>query len=452
VRCWPVSPSIFVSRSSPVVGSGSSTRAGCTASVQATAVTVEPIIDNRTRVDNSATKRRGLSRRSARINPPITAHRISPSPRASIDAAHAFAGSAGGGVGETADSACVAAIAEALERYAANVGHLPTVAWGDQPAGATTFGFDELTLHATEQRASPLLADIGYGSTPRLIEMWNLHDDTSAFVPAVLAGLMTEYGTLSTSSGLAASFSLPHALLRAVEELIERDAFMTTWLHQLPGREVPVTPVAADLGRLGGWVRAFDLTQAWSPHPVAAVLGMVPLAGIPRFSMGLACRSTWADAVVKAEQECLQGTVFAGYEIRQHPDHASLEPDDVIDFDRHAVFYTARPERFDRLPIFRSSPASPPASAPPGTPAEQLRGLVTALHDAGVDLLARELTTIDLHQIGLRVVRVVAPQLTPIHHDHRAPFLGGTTSDRLWRYPDLEPVGPFPSPHPHPLG
>ncbi|NNE12875.1 MAG: hypothetical protein HKN41_11605, partial [Ilumatobacter sp.] len=63
----------------------------------------------------------------------------------------------------------------------------------------------------------------------------------------------------------------------------------------------------------------------------------------------------------------------------------------------------------------------------------------------------RELTTVDCNQLGLRVVRVVAPALTPLHHDHRWPFLGGTTPDVKRRYPDLEP-GEFPSPFPHGLG
>lgn len=364
----------------------------------------------------------------------------------------AASGSAGGGVGDTPELARVAAIAEALERYAASVVDIPTSAWhmiGPQHR----LGFDDFTLHTTEQQADPLLATVGYGSHPQLAEMWRLSDGRATHVPAALVGLTTDHGTMSTSSGLAAGFSLEQAMLRGVEELIERDAFMSTWLHQIPGRDVAFEPQATDVAEMGGWLRAYDLTPAWSPHPVAAVLGMVPLEGEPRCSMGLACRGRWTDAVIKAEQECLQGTVFAGYEVRREPRHRQLEPHEVSDFDRHAVYYSARPERFNPLPIFRGTATAPPAGVPAGTSvSEQLRGLVAVLADAGIDIYGRELTTIDLHQIGLRVVRVLAPSLTPIHHDHRLPFLGGTTADRAWRYPDLEPLGTFPSPYPHPLG
>lgn len=358
--------------------------------------------------------------------------------------------SAGGGVGLTVEQAEIAALAEALERYAANVVEIPVVPW-DQAGETRRLGFDDFTLHTAEQRRSLLLAGVGYDDHPDLVQVWSLADGTEWAVPAALVGLGTEHGTLATSSGLAAAFSLDEALLRAVQELVERDAFMATWLHQLPGRNVPFEPVAGDVtDELGGWLQAFDLTQRWSPHPVAAVFGMVPLEGRPRFSLGLACRSSWAEAVRKAELECLQGTVFAGFEMARHPELVGLVPDDVTDFDRHAAYYTARPDEVACLPLLQSIPSPEPEA--PSSDETELATLVAALADAGIQLLGRELTTIDLHQIGLRVVRVLSPQLTPIHHDHRAPFLGGTTADRAWRYPDLRGVGTYPSPHPHPLG
>ena len=359
--------------------------------------------------------------------------------------------SAGGGVGTTLEQAEAAAIAEALERYAANVVELPTVAWAGAPA-ERRLGFDDFTLHSSRQQNDRLLADVGYGAAPSLTPVWRLADNRPAFVPSALVGLAPTYGALSTSSGLAAAFSPELALLRAAQELIERDAFMSTWLHQLPGREVTYAPVADVRDEFGGWLRAFDLTPAWSPHVVAAVLGVAPLEGHPRFSIGLACRRTWADAVAKAELECLQGTVFAGHHLARHPELVGLAPEAVTDFDRHAVFYTASPDRVAGIPILASKPWPEPVAAVAGDAAAELSNLVRHLAEAGIDLYYRELTTVDLRQIGLRVVRVLAPSLTPIHHDHRLPFLGGTTADRNWRYPDLEPLGPFPSPHPHPLG
>jgi len=71
-----------------------------------------------------------------------------------------------------------------------------------------------------------------------------------------------------------------------------------------------------------------------------------------------------------------------------------------------------------------------------------------------VRLLYREVTTVDCNQLGLRVVRVLSPNLAPLHHNHRWPYLGGRTPDVGWRYADAadRAAGPFPSPHPHALG
>ena len=126
----------------------------------------------------------------------------------------------------------------------------------------------------------------------------------------------------------------------------------------------------------------------------------------------------------------------------------------VTGFDEHAVFYTARPELWTGLPIHtRARAASPPTDAEGGTWPDQLAGLVKSLDAAGVRLAYRELTTVDVAQAGIRVARVQSPDLTPIHHDHRWPFLGGRSPDLGFRFPYANaPAGSFPSPHPHALG
>jgi ribosomal protein S12 methylthiotransferase accessory factor len=74
------------------------------------------------------------------------------------------------------------------------------------------------------------------------------------------------------------------------------------------------------------------------------------------------------------------------------------------------------------------------------------------LHDKGLRLAYREITTPELAAVGLRAVRVLSPDLTPLHADHRKPHLGGTTKDLAMRYPWARPTGLFPNRHPHPLG
>lgn len=66
-----------------------------------------------------------------------------------------------------------------------------------------------------------------------------------AFDPAYRARLLTH----ANSSGCASGLSIEDAVLRAVLELVERDAFMRHWFAQRPGRAVAV-------GTLPGWANA----------------------------------------------------------------------------------------------------------------------------------------------------------------------------------------------------
>jgi len=371
--------------------------------------------------------------------------------------------SAGGGVARDPALAATAAVAEALERWAASVAHLPLRRTADVEAGRR-LGLDAFSLHDDAQRARPDFPHArAYPDDPWLTEAFDLVTNEPVWVPAALVSLTDEHGALATSSGLAADPLVTRALLRATQELVERDAYVTTWLHQLGGREVAAPALESEVAPLGGEVRVFDCTPAYSPHPVALVTGTLPLAGAPRHSLGVACRATWDAAVERAYLEMLQGTVFVGHRLAAHPEVVGLPADAVRGFDEHALYYSANPGRWAEVPLLRHATTAPAPAPAPGTtdgpgdddPAGALHHLVTSLAAAGVRLAYRDLTSDDGHQIGLRVVRVLSPDLAPLHHDHRWPFLGGRTAEVAWRYPDAAARRggrSFPSPHPHALG
>jgi ribosomal protein S12 methylthiotransferase accessory factor len=285
-----------------------------------------------------------------------------------------------------------------------------------------------------------------------------LADNAEVWVPEALVGLGSRVQPAvlpSTSTGLAADPDRLRALLRAIEELLERDAFASAWLAGLRGRELALpAAIAAPVADRGGEVRAFDLTQAWNPHPVVVVCGQLPLAGLRRYALGAACRSDHARALEKAYLEWIQGTIFAGYYVNAHPGLRFASPADVRDFEHHGAYYAIRPHEWTELPLLAAdgAPRPLPAPAPASPPALELARLHAALAAVDVPLYYRELTTPDVAACGLTVVRALSPALTPLHGDERAPFLGGRARDVAWRWPGGRTVGPFPNPLPHPLG
>ena len=363
--------------------------------------------------------------------------------------------SAGGGVATSPAAARTAAVGEALERYAASTTTLPVVRADELPVTAQVLQASDFTLHSADQRAQPEYPYSHYAADGDqwYCEVYDVADNAETWVPAALVGLTNEFGAYATSSGLALHSDPWLALLRATEELIERDAFMTTWFHQLGGKLIEDKP--ADV-RLGGRLRVFDITPDYSPHPVAIVTGTLPLLGLERHSMGVACRPTWAEAVERAELECLQGITFVGQKLAREPELQQLTPATTRNFDDHAVYYAANPEQWEELPLHRFAVAAPaPEISNRGTSDEVLAQLASNLTDAGVRLFYRDLSTIDLVQLGLTGVRVLSPDLTPIHHDHQWPFLGGRAQDLAFRYADGEARSggrSYPSPFPHGLG
>ena len=355
-----------------------------------------------------------------------------------------------GGCAEDPDAAVDAAIGEALERYAALM-HPVT----DAPASCEVRGFEAFSLFSDAQRTAPDFPHSELLTSPcRLVEMQRLSDGRHIAAPAALVlfrpGLE---GGLATSSGLAAGESVVMATLRAVQELIERDALMCAWLHGLSGRHVQMDPRRTQpVARRGGSVALVDITPRHSAHPVALVGGGIPIQGRMRYSAGAACRATWAEAVQKAYLEWAQGLVYVGHRLRRGlPELRSAGA--VRTFEDHAIWYTVHPEQWGDLPMFRDGEErAAPADRPRPTRRAELWDLVEQAATHGVELLARELTTTDRRQAGVSVVRVLSPQLTPIHCDERWPYLGGRSRDVQWRYPNAVAATPFPSPFPHPLG
>lgn len=357
--------------------------------------------------------------------------------------------SAAGGVARQEPAARAAAIAEAIERSCSAQARLTLRTRGSLPP-QDRIDAEEFALFAPDQRCHPEFPHGRiYDDECPYVEVFALPDNAPRWVPQPFVTLQDPHRTgVPTSSGLAAGVTPSDALNRGVQELIERDALMVTWLHGLPGRAiVPPEAHAAEVERLGGQLWLFDLTPAYSPHPVAAVMGGIPKRGRWRYSLGVACREDWASAAEKAYLEWNQGVMFAGI-YGDYVDTSGLTDAAALrSFDEHAMFYTRNPQLWPDLPLLRQDGTlHPPPDAAPGT------GLAEALARAGLRVYYREITTIDAVQAGLHVVKALSPDLAMIYSHERWPFLHKVDAMLASRYPDRLGESAFPNRAPHPLG
>ncbi|NLR76428.1 YcaO-like family protein [Leeia aquatica] len=370
-----------------------------------------------------------------------------------------------GAVGYDAQTAMTAAIAEALERHAAALVRLPVRTRASLGVSDRVLDESAFAPYSEAQRQQPGFPWPLPRSTDDLFcSVYDLADNQTVWLPQEWVGLGPRQGEArlpSTSSGLAACSDAAEGpwlgLLRATQEVLERDALTCTWLNGLGGRQIPLPEsLQAQADQLGADVAAYDLTQAWNPHPVIAVAGGWPIQGRQRYAFGIACRHTRQEALDKAWLEWAQGLTFAAHMQRQHGKAPPPEPHALRRFDQHAAFYTLRPELWPRTALVRHrrlvSVPSERDTPPPLSTVSVLQQLRVQLAAAGIDLYYRELTTPDVAATGIRVMRVLAPQLSGLHADERAPFLGGRCRDVAWRYPGEVSHTAFPNPLPHPLG
>lgn len=390
------------------------------------------------------------------VNEPSAGEPELPVAATAVLASQAGTADFGSGKGLTAVEAMLGAVGEALERYSAAIcppGRRRRASLDELAGGA----FDPrwLGLYSPEQYASD-----GFPFAPfdpaRPID-WTRGRWCDSDEPVWLPALPTYFDFPAppeerfcqvTSNGLAAGSTLADAELRAVLEVVERDAFMMTWLRRLPARRIALDgldagsqEVVRQLGLCGCETRLY-LLDAGIDIPAVACVGLGDGVRWPGATVSLAAHLSPGRAVRRAIVE--QGHV-GPYVRRLMLDGAHRVPDraeavrTLVD---HALFYVP-PERRPAIP-FLADEAPPVALRDlPEPPEITMAECVRRLAAANVRAAVADVTSPDLAGGPFHVARALATHLQPIHFGHGLVQLGN---------PRLQPGGGAGlNPHPHPL-
>ncbi|HEY7345474.1 MAG TPA: YcaO-like family protein [Gaiella sp.] len=347
----------------------------------------------------------------------------------------------GSGAHPSPEQARAAAIGEALERYSAAL--VPTgriCITTARALGAAAVAPSRFGLFHAQQYAEP-----GFPFTPftpdtptSFVEGTALADGSAAALPAELVYLHPPpTGTrpigYATSSGLACGPSFGEAALAALLELVERDAVMVTWSNRL---SLPLLRWDGDR-RLETLDRRFfavtglrySVVDASALLDVPVALGVLhgPPASRAALAVGAGCAAHMSDAWLKALSEAFGVYRWLGLQRETEPSRPLPCREDVRTFDDHMLFYATH-ERARLASFLDASPArTSPDDARPlagNTPREQLGAVLERLEHHGVSAYAIDVTAPDVESLGLRVVRVLAPELCALDVAHSARFLG----------------------------
>ena len=354
------------------------------------------------------------------------------------------------GKGATEEDAMLGAVGEAVERYCASHPSMKGTRSAplSQLAGEAIPPTD-FVLYSATQYASRDFPYQPWKSQDELLwtQVKELGGDASPWVPAAFVYLNPpsdqpqDYLFTANSSGFAAGPDLDSAIRRAVLELLERDAFMVTWMNRLAAPEIDFAGVGGITGdirstyeRWGSEVRAFRLS---TDLPVSVVMVVVidQTGEGPAAMIGLGCEMNCLEALQKSLFEVCQLHELLR---RKHTEGAATRLNayaDVRTMAEHAAYFFRR-DHFHEFAFLlqhgRKVGINELPSPPPAAGEDDLKVLQSALASCGCRVFYHDLTTPDLERYPIRVARALVTELQPIHFGHGLERRGGR---RLYELP-----------------
>ena len=375
-----------------------------------------------------------------------------------------------GGMHVFLDNARAAALGEAVERYSAAYAPIEaTTLTTAAELGAAAVPPERFALFHARQLAWPRFPFVEFGADTRLrfVEGFALADGRPAFVPSQLVYLGGWFDDeerigLPTSSGLACGPTLEEAILAGLLELIERDAVMLVWKNALSlplldwTGDAELTATDRDVFAPTGLRYSVVDGSGFFGVPVAIAVVHGPPGERTALAMGAAAGATISVAWTKALSEAF--AVRRWLTLQTLIDEAPTEPDDVRTFDDHVLFY-GNEHAASRASFLDASGRRTPIQSIPRLEGETPRALIAALERRlaarGCSAYAVDVTSPDVVALGLRVARVVAPELCPLDVAHAVRSLGGSRLQRAAfeagvapRTFDFDDFNPLPHPFP----
>jgi ribosomal protein S12 methylthiotransferase accessory factor len=372
-----------------------------------------------------------------------------------------------GGVGSSARIAIAKALGEAVERYCSALFRYADLEWASFfELGARAAAPEAFALYSPAQYAVPGFAWQPFTAASRVawVAGTSLVTGADTMVPAAFTYVPYHYQrdrgdtpvTQPISTGLACGASFEDAALSALCEVVERDAFTRTWQAVQRHPRIDQTDLPADLADLveryetvGLGVHLVDITSdVGCPTLLAVAEGFSETS--PAIAVAAATHPDPAVAVRKSLEELAHTRKYAA----QVMDHLPPVPVEVkaghpqVDGQRaHLRFYCPQGAK-DAASFLWADERRIGLEDVPRPAGGDLASLVAAVAATGEDVVAVDLTSTDIADVGLSVVRVVVPGFHPLQMGHANRCLGGHRLADALRAAGREHDNPYPHPFP----
>jgi ribosomal protein S12 methylthiotransferase accessory factor len=381
-----------------------------------------------------------------------------------------------GGASIFRDIAISKSIGEAVERYSSaifDIDSLPLSSYNE--ADFPCVHPDSFALYSEDQysredfRFVPFTTD-----TPvKWTEMTDILKSERVFLPAAAVYMPYYYyqGTGDSpilqpiSTGLACHGSFEKAAISAISEVIERDAVMICWQAQLSMPQIRIETLSDSnyeivkrLEKNGSKVVMLDITM---DHGVPTILSVLVSDNpeSPALIFAGAADPDPERAVCKSLEELPHTRRYCSRLMKYSPTFQAEFPDhaNVADQAEHLHFYCDHNNAHYADFIFKSTKRKAfdeINSLVEESTKATLYNLLQSLNNIGEIVYLKDLTSVDVKELGLHVIRAVLPGFQRLSMGYINRQLGG---ERLWIISQKlgfkginKETGDNPAPHPYP--
>ncbi len=371
-----------------------------------------------------------------------------------------------GGSGLTKEQAVLSALGEGIERYCAG-------SYSQKKMHFATF--DEMREKTIDIRWLSLFRQQEYNKdnfpyqqpqshiAAHWVEGTNLIQQEKIWLPANLvyvpymndAQKQEAAFCPSLSTGLACGQEYSDTTLKAICEVIERDALTLMWLNRVHLYRLPTELWKQNFPfspPVGDDIYIFDLTTDMG-IPVYFVLGIAPSYTGNMLYVGSACYPNGKVALHKAIKEALQDRAYVRCLLEKPADWCHLENfSGVNDFPRHAQFYSRRPEL---IPVAFSFLVQAPIKQGYQIPHIELdlNSLTNLLAQKNLTLCVYNLSQPWVEELGMTVVKAILPELIHLHGNHNFIFWGHPRlqSKNVFVHQESSIISDYTTIYPHPF-
>ena len=328
--------------------------------------------------------------------------------------------SGGLGVNEDKTAAMTSCLAEALERYCMSYIPKNEIISCKKDNLNKKYVFSDFSTYSNEQYA---MFDNFLNPNSDVIEWTKIYDIKDRkkymFWPASLIYLPFDINKVvaeTTSTGMAAGFSIDECIMSGLMELIERDALMINFMQRLNPPEIDINTIFGKNKKIINSIMKdynIKIYKLYSDFNVPVYLSIIYKIDNNKNHYGIgACASLDSDyAINKSLKECLF-TYFYSLNIM---DVRQKNPDKIKTLYEHFLYYQG--DNFNKL-LFNSKLVKYKKEK------ISFDDVLINLKKNDINVYFKELTTEDIKDTGIKVVKVIAPSLIDLNKSHIYPRLG----------------------------